>query len=336
MAEKLMRSSDKQIARLALASAFRSNRLRHDRIFFSGLDKQQHVFLAKTKSTSGKKPAIEVYSCRHLHELPGYLLKSKKGIYADKDAQHVFNSATDTWKLYYEIFGRNSVDGAGLVLRNSIHYGNKYDNAMWNGSQMVYGDGDGKIFGSFTNDIDVIGHELTHGVTQYSAKLNYQDQSGALNESMSDIFGIMVKQRTLNQDVKGSNWLIGENVLLGKQYALRSLAAPGTAYINHPQLGTDPQPATMDHFINTMDDHGGVHLNSGIPNHAFYLAAHDIGGFAWEKTGKVWYAALTKELKPDAVFADAKEATIKQATLIFGAGSLVVKAVVHAWKGVNV
>lgn len=336
MGDKLISSSNKAIAKLALETQFRSNRLRQDRIFLSGLNKDQHKQLADIKTTSKKSPVIEVYSCRHLHKLPGTQLKPRNGKFSDPDAQNVFNAAGDTWNLYYDIFKRNSVDDGGLVLKNSIHYGVKYDNAMWNGSQMVYGDGDGKIFGSFTTDIDVIGHELTHGVTQYTANLLYQDQSGALNESMSDVFGIMVKQRALNQDVKKSNWLIGENVLLGSQYALRSMKAPGTAYVNHPDLSTDPQPATMDGYINGPEDNGGVHLNSGIPNHAFYLAAYNVGGNAWEKVGQVWYAALTKELRASATFADAKTATIRQAGILFGSGSSVEKAVTNAWKEVKV
>ena len=107
----------------------------------------------------------------------------------------------------------------------------------------------------------------------------------------------MVKQRMLNQDVNQSDWLIGENVLLGKQYALRSMKAPGTAFVNHPELGTDPQPATMDHVVKLPDtkkgDWGGVHYNSGITNFAFYVTAFNIGGFAWEKAGQIWYAAMT-------------------------------------------
>jgi Zn-dependent metalloprotease len=140
---------------------------------------------------------------------------------------------------------------------------------------MVYGDGDGDLFKRFTIAIDVIGHELTHGVTQYSAGLVYQDQTGALNESISDVFGSLVKQYRLKQTADQADWLIGAGLLAdgvnGK--ALRSMAAPGTAY-DDPILGKDPQPAHMKDFVNTQSDHGGVHINSGIPNHAFFYSRH--------------------------------------------------------------
>ena len=260
--------------------------------------------------------------------------KASKGL--DAQAKNCVNAGTATWDLYYKIFGRNSIDNLGLLIRHYIHYSTKYDNAMWDGSEMVYGDGDSKIFGDFTGDPDVIGHELTHGITQYESDLAYHNQSGALNEALSDIFGTMVKQRLLNQDVTSADWLIGDNVLLGKQYALRSLKAPGTAYVNHPDIGTDPQPATMDHFQNLPDtqngDWGGVHINSGIPNFAFYNAAVNLGGFSWEKAGRIWYAAMTdKSLSANASFADFKNLTITHAGNLFGAGSNEEKAVTAAW-----
>ncbi len=159
---------------------------------------------------------------------------------------------------------------------------------------MVFGDGDGSIFVGFTKSLDVIGHELTHGVSAEEAKgLEYHDQPGALNESISDVFGSMVKQYALGQDATQADWLIG-NDILGPDFhgvALRSMAAPGTAY-DDPQLGKDPQPATMAQYVQTQNDNGGVHINSGIPNKAFHDAAVALGGNAWETAGKVWYAAL--------------------------------------------
>ena len=164
-----------------------------------------------------------------------------------------------------------------------MHYGRGYDNAFWDGTQMVFGDGDGTVFNRFTIAVDVIGHELTHGVTEHTAALVYQGQSGALNESISDVFGSLVKQQALGQDAAAADWLIGAGLFTAqvKGVALRSMKAPGTAY-DDPQLGKDPQPATMADYVETTDDNGGVHLNSGIPNHAFYLAATAIGGHAWE------------------------------------------------------
>src|SRR5262249_42131489 len=137
----------------------------------------------------------------------------------------------------------------------------------WDGQQMVFGDGDGVLFIGFTKAVDVIGHELTHGVTQYECGLEYHDEPGALNESISDVFGTLVKQYALKQDVTAGDWLIGNGLLApsvnGK--ALRSMKDPGTAY-DDPQLGRDPQPAHYKNYVRTSEDNGGVHLNSGIPN----------------------------------------------------------------------
>src|SRR5258705_701935 len=155
---------------------------------------------------------------------------------------------------------------------------------------MLYGDGDGRIFNRFTKVLDVIGHELTHGVTQYTAALDYHDQSGALNEHFSDVFGILVKQYSLKQTAKKADWLIGAGIFTQRVHgaAIRSMKAPGTAY-DDPTLGRDPQPAHMKNYVKSHDDSGGVHVNSGIPNHVFYLVATALGGNAWEVAGKIWY-----------------------------------------------
>lgn len=341
LTNKLVDSDNKQFRNEGLVNKFLNHRVRSDRNFIASLSHAHQEVLALTqKRTKKPQPLIDIYSCENKRSLPGTLLKKSGRKYEDTDAQNAYYAGSQTWKFYYDLFKRNSIDNNGMTMIHSVHYGNKYDNAMWNGRQMIYGDGDQKVFDSFTKDIDVIGHELTHGVTQYTANLNYENQSGALNESMSDVFGIMIKQRALKLDVKESDWLIGENVLIGDQYALRSMKAPGTAYKNHPILGDDPQPATMDHYVHLPDteegDWGGVHYNSGIPNFAFYATAFNMGGYSWEKAGVIWYAALTQELQPDSDFAAAKKATIKQAGVIFGKGSLEEKAVKDGWKAAKV
>jgi Zn-dependent metalloprotease len=136
------------------------------------------------------------------------------------------------------VFGRRSIDGKGMRLDSTVHYGTRFENAMWNGRQMVYGDGDGRIFNRFTASLDVIGHELTHGVTQFSTALGYSGQTGALNEHLSDAFGIMVKQYKHDLSASDSDWLIGAE-LFGpgvNSKGVRSMAAPGTAY-DDPVLG---------------------------------------------------------------------------------------------------
>ncbi len=224
-----------------------------------------------------------------------------------------------------------------MRLDSTVHYGMNYDNAFWNGNQMVYGDGDGDLFNRFTIAIDVIGHELTHGITQYEANLTYRDQPGALNESFSDVFGTMVKQRALNQQANEADWLIGEGLFTSNVNgeALRSMKAPGTAY-NDPVIGKDPQPAHMRDYAKVSYDNGGVHINSGIPNHAFYLVATEIGGYAWEKAGMIWYIVLRDRLSSRAQFQDAANMTYQVAAELYGNGSTEQQAVKNGWNGVGI
>ncbi len=218
-------------------------------------------------------------------------------------------------RLFAEVFDRSSYDDAGAPVSVTVHYGRDYDNAFWDGTQLVFGDGDGEIFDRFTKPVDVLGHELSHAVTEHSAGLRYQGQSGALNESVSDVFGSCLKQWLLGQTVDQADWLIGAGLFLPGVSArgLRDMAHPGTAY-DDPQLGKDPQGASMDDYIETTDDNGGVHLNSGIPNRAFHLAATALGGHAWEGAGAIWYAAITgAQVGPDTDFAGFAAATVAAA-----------------------
>jgi Zn-dependent metalloprotease len=232
-------------------------------------------------------PAVTVYDCKNTQSLPGSPV-SNPGKSSDATANRAFDTTRAVVDFYRQCFGRNSVDDAGMTLMSSIHYGVRYDNAFWDGSQMTYGDGDGQVFTDFTKSDDVIGHELTHGVTQFTAGLGYSDESGALNESISDAFGAMFHQWRRKQTVVQADWLIGPGVLgpvaIAKGYTcLRNLAQPGSRQC------LSPQPSQYSDYISG----GDPHENSGIPNHAFYLAATTIGGPSWEKAGKVWYAALT-------------------------------------------
>ncbi|MEP6478710.1 MAG: M4 family metallopeptidase [Rhodoglobus sp.] len=256
---------------------------------------------------------------------------------ADRSVNEAYDGLGATWDLFHDVYGRNSIDGRGLPLDASVHYGRDYDNAFWNGERMVFGDGDGEVFASFTAAASVIGHELTHGVTQYTAGLTYQGQSGALNESISDVFGVLVEQYARRQSVSAATWLIGEGIFTAKVHgrALRSMKAPGTAY-DDDVLGKDPQPAHMRDYVETTDDFGGVHLNSGIPNRAFYLVAEALGGNAWEHAGQVWYDTITGTLSPSASFTDFAKATVVAAKSRYGEDSSVSTAVAGGWTGVGV
>lgn len=279
-----------------------------------------------------------IYDAQQKTALPGKLLRGEgaKPV-ADLAATEAYAGAGVTYDFYSKIYGRNSVDGRGLPLDSSIHYGVHYTNALWNGKQMIYGDGDGKLFNRFTESLDIIGHELTHGVTQHTAALVYQDQSGALNEHFSDVFGILVKQYALKQTAAKSDWLIGAGIFTKAVHgsAVRSMKAPGTAY-DDKLLGKDPQPAHMKNFQTMTADNGGVHVNSGIPNHAFYLAATLLGGKAWTVAGRIWYDALTTLLKPNATFRDCARATAAAASARYGAKSEPERAVIEAWKEVGI
>jgi Zn-dependent metalloprotease len=186
----------------------------------------------------------------------------------------------------------------------------------------------------------VIAHELTHGVTEFSAGLEYHNQPGALNESMSDVFGSLVKQWSLSQTADQADWLIGADVFSpGIQGdALRSLKSPGNAY-DDPIIGRDPQPAHMDNFQQSPDteegDWGGVHINSGIPNHAFFLVATSLGGNAWEGAGHIWYEAL-KAVGPSTEFQQFAERTYDFAGRLYGTASAQQQAVGAAWREVGI
>jgi Zn-dependent metalloprotease len=313
----------------------------------STLEHMRELATARARTTIAGETAVatktppkkrrNVYDARHQQKLPGKLVMSEhKPRGNDVEVVEAYDGSGATFDFYAEVFNRKSIDNHGMRLDSTVHYGTRFDNAMWNGRQIVYGDGDGRIFNRFTASLDVIGHELTHGVTQHTAALGYSGQNGALNEHISDAFGIMVKQFKLGLSARQSDWLIGAE-LFGpavKGKAVRSMAAPGTAY-DDPILGRDPQPAHMRNYVDTPEDNSGVHINSGIPNHAFYLAAIAIGGNTWEVLGRIWYATLTQRLTSDADFNDFARATVDIAGELYGNGGPIQRIVADAWSQVG-
>ena len=269
-------------------------------------------------STGGK---IETYTANNGSTLPGTLVSDSDNIWTDRAAvdAHVYSGMV--YDYFYNKLGRNSFDGNGATIKATVHYGSNYNNAFWNGTQMVYGDGDGSTFIAFSGSLDVVAHEITHAVTERSADLVYSYQSGALNESWSDVFGNLIENKADNL------WLIGEDVY-----------TPGTAgdalrSMSNPNAYGDPDH--MDEYVNTSSDNGGVHTNSGIPNKAFYNFV-TTPGVTRDNAGKVWYRALTQYLTANSQFIDAKNATIQSATDLFGASSTEVAAVTAAWNNVGV
>lgn len=287
-----------------------------------------------------------IYDAKNGSNLPGTIVRKEgEGPTADVAVNEAYDGSGVTYDLFNNEYERNSIDGNGMRLDSTVHYRQGYDNAFWDGEQMVYGDGDEnlpaeeRLFNRFTIAIDIIGHELTHGVTQFEAKLQYFQQPGALNESMSDVFGSLVKQYQLQQIASEADWIIGAGLLTENVngVGIRSMKAPGTAY-DDPVLGKDPQPGHMKDYVTTISDNGGVHINSGIPNRAFYITAVELGGFAWERAGQIWYVTLRDKLTANSKFQECANLTYQTAGELFGAGSIEQQAIKKGWVevGLNV
>jgi Zn-dependent metalloprotease len=296
--------------------------------------------LAALENSLSPTPNREIRDAQGLEQvMRGPIVRTEGGPpTGDPAADEAYDGLGATYDFWAQAYGRNSIDDEGMPLRGVVHYGRDYDNAFWDGRRMVFGDGDGHLFLRFTRSLDVIGHELAHGVTEDENGLQYQGQSGALNESCSDVFGSLVKQHTLRQAADAADWLIGADILGPdvQGVALRSMKAPGTAY-DDDVLGKDPQPAHMDDYVDTTEDDGGVHINSGIPNHAFYVGATTLGGFAWERAGRIWYeTARDRGLRSTATFADFARVTVAVAARLYGAGSAEDTAVRGGWDAVGV
>ena len=331
---KLIDSKDRKLREIALNTLLASTQIRAQRDILSLLpnalgagEKRRTIFDAKNMEPDPPQ-GVRV---RGENDSP----------VGDSAVNEAFDGLGTTYDFYKQVLSRNSIDGNGMRLDAIVHYGDSFNNAFWNGQVMVFGDGDEDLFTSFTKSLDVIAHELTHGVTENTAGLVYHKQPGALNESMSDVFGSLVKQWLLKQDAASADWLIGADVFTPglEGDALRSLKAPGTAY-DSEMIGKDPQPAHMDDFQNLPDtrfgDNGGVHINSGIPNHAFYLTAVAIGGNAWDAAGHIWYETLSKNTGPDAKFQDFADATVGVGGRLYGPGSPEQVAVREAWREVGI
>ena len=279
-----------------------------------------------------------IYDVGNTQNLPGRVARAEGGDpTGDAAVDEAYDGLGATYDFFWDVYGRDSIDDDGLPLDGHVHFGVDYANAFWDGSRMVFGNGDDELFNRFTISLDVMGHELSHGVTQYESGLTYAGQPGALNEHLSDVYGSLVKQYLLGQTAEEADWTIGAGLLAEgvNGVALRSMSRPGTAF-DDPVLGKDPQPAHMDGFVRTFEDNGGVHINSGIPNRAFYLAAAALGGSAWEGAGRIWNAtAIDPRLKPNTGFRRFARLTASNAASLYGPGSPEVGAVREAWNGVG-
>lgn len=284
--------------------------------------------LNRTISDAGNREVLPGEGVRHEGEVSA----------GDAAVDEAYDGLGNTYALFHNIFDRSSIDGSGGPLQATVHYGEDYDNAFWNGSRMVFGDGDGEVFTRFTRSVTVIGHELSHGFILAETPLEYQGQPGALQESVADVFGVLVEQYLLNQSVESASWLVGAGLFTGQIQGrgLRSLKAPGTAY-DDDILGKDPQPASMNSYVETTQDRGGVHINSGIPNKAFYLCAAYLGGFAWERAGQIWYdAVVSGQVMANYTFTEFSALTLATAEARYGPDSPEVTATAKAWRETGV
>ncbi len=245
-----------------------------------------------------------VYDCGNKYEQRLRLARREgdKAV-ADQSVNAAYDGSGFVRDYFSKTFGLDSIDNQGMSVLSNVHYGVKYNNAYWDGDEMTYGDGDGEEFKDFASAIDVVAHEITHGITQFLANLEYYGQPGALNEHFSDVFGTIIKQKHLGQKPGEADWLIGDLVVTDKfpGKAIRSLKAPGTAN------EFDVQPAHMDKYYAGSADNQGVHINSGIPNKAFYLSVMAIG---MEGASKIWFGCL-QALWRTASFQDMLEVVLK-------------------------
>jgi len=255
----------------------------------------------------------------------------------DVDVINAYDNSGVVRTFFRQVLNRSSIDNRNLDLVLNVHYGSLFNNAFWDGDEMTFGDGDGVIFSGFSRSLDVVAHELAHGVTQFASGLIYKNESGALNEHYSDVFGSAITQWSADETPEEADWLIGDEImgpdLFGE--ALRSMSHPGTAYDN-PILGKDPQPAHYADRYTGTGDNGGVHINSGIPNRAFYLAATELGDTV--VATRIWYHAL-HFLKPNATFTEAATQVAESARILVKARAVPkgsAQIVRGAWKSVGV
>ncbi len=254
---------------------------------------------------------------------------SNRNSWDPADAVSAATNIALTYDYYLERHNRNSIDGQGGSLLGVVRFDRDFDNAFWNGTFMIFGDAQ-----PYAGALDVVGHELTHGVTQNTANLVYQDQPGAMNEAMSDIVGEAVEARAIGSP----DWLDGG--ILGRP---RNLADPSSVEICD---GCRTYPATMSEFIGPDDpffdrfvgrDHNGVHINSTIVSHAFYLLAEGLNGaLGIRDAERIFYRALTTHLVANSKFIDARLAAIASAEEIFGSGSRQARTTAEAFDAVEI
>jgi Zn-dependent metalloprotease len=329
--EEIIKNGNEQQKTAALHSLETSARLRGMRHVITQMP---GMFVS-----TGTNKRRTIFNAHNKPELPGTEVIRSEGAppTVDEEANEAYDHSGVTYDFYKEVLGRNSIDNRGLRIDLTVHFREfvlePFENAFWLGNNMVYGDGNPQSSNRFTIDLAITGHEMSHGVVEYEGGLDYLKDTGAMNEHFADVFGMVIKQYHLKQDAESSNWLLGEGLwksnIHGK--ALRSMKDPGTAY-DDPLIGKDLQPAHMRDYKDITFDHGGVHINSGILNKAFYLTAVNMGGNAWEAPAHIWYTSLTNlpNNPSKTTFNDLANTTFAEAGKLYGPDSKEQKAVYKA------
>jgi Zn-dependent metalloprotease len=336
--EHLARSADPATRARAVANLKAGAAMRAMRVM-----SQSMPSLMASAAPSMKKTR-QVHDAQNTDTLPGKLVRSEgQAKVADKAVNEAYDHSGTTYDFYDTLFSRKSLDDKGMTLISTVHVAEIDDNAFvpmnnafWNGEQMAYGDGDGVIFRPFTGSLDVVGHELTHGVESFTSNLEYRNQSGALNEHFADVFGVLVRQWKNGETAADASWLVGAEVLVPAptRRAIRDMENPGTAFVNDPDLGNDPQPGHMSKLFTGAADRGGVHINSGIPNRAFALFAKALKGNAWDVAGRIWYKTMLQLSSTSQIVDCARQSVQVAGGPDFGAAAK--KAVKAAWKKVGI
>lgn len=281
----------------------------------------------------------KVYTAANGTSLPGTLkMTETNNTSTDTAMQAAFDNTGTTYNFYKSVLGRDSYNGNGATLISTVHYSKNYDNAYWDGTQMVYGDGDGTQMTSLSKSLDVTAHELTHAVTEYSANLAYQNEPGALNEAMSDIMGASTESWSRNNAVDSKTWMLGEDIWTP------GVSGDALRYMDDPAKDGESKDYYPTRYTGTQD-YGGVHINSGIANLAFKLlvtgGTHprnkttvQVTGIGIAKAREIFYRALTQYMTSNTNFAGARAATKQAATDLYGA--TVALSVEQAWAAVGV
>lgn len=323
---------DTKLAQIFCENAEKSARLSQVLRGLRQHTKNYSDFLIKTQVSAqlNKRPEVSVFDCKQTNSLPGVKIK-KPASSQDETVKRTYTETEHLANFLLAVFKRNSIDNAEMSIMSSVHYGKKYNNAMWTGQQMVYGDGDDEIFIDFSLGTDAIGHDMAHGLTQYTLQLDYDDEPGGLNESVSDCFGSMFRQWRLGQDSASADWLIGKEVLgpAARQRSftcLRDMSDPGGKH------SLAPQPSHYSKLKKGIDPH----YTSGPPNLAFCTACKQVGGNSWETIGKIWYHVMTHSgPSPRMSMAKFSGNTRQAAGRLFGTSSAAASAVDAGWKKVG-